>query len=135
MYSEFEYYLNNILFVFVFGQIFVHEYYSYSYSLILKKRILFVFVFGQNSDSEYYSCSYSVQKTVFAHLCPELVFLTNIQMQETIKTPAFQDCFRGDSCFEINFFNSKKFQKYALFAILELDSCWMNMLSNLIAFA
>ena len=47
---------------------FVHEYYSYSYSLILKKRILFVFVFGPKSDSEYYSYSYSVQKTVFAHL-------------------------------------------------------------------
>ena len=30
-------YSNNILFVFVFGQIFVHEYYSYSYSLILEK--------------------------------------------------------------------------------------------------
>ena len=28
----------------------------------------------------------------------------NIQMQETIKTSAFQDCFRGDSCFEIIFF-------------------------------
>ena len=60
--------LNRILFVFVFGQIFLHEYYSYSYSLILKKRILFVFVFGQNSDAEYYSYSYSVKKTVFAHL-------------------------------------------------------------------
>ena len=46
----------------------MHEYYSYSYLLILKKRILFVIVFGQNSDSECYSYSYSVQKTVFAHL-------------------------------------------------------------------
>ena len=36
----------------------------------------------------------------------------NIQMQETIKTSAFQDCFRGDSCFEIIFFLIQKSFKY-----------------------
>ena len=56
------------LFVFVSAHSEKNEYYSYSYSLILKKRILFVFVFGQNSDAKYYSYSYSVKKTVFAHL-------------------------------------------------------------------
>ena len=95
MYSVFEYYSNNILFVFVFGHNSEPEYYSYSYSakyfctnIILirirsfwKKRILFVFVFGPKSDSEYYSYSYSVQKTVFAHLCSRLKI-----MMENAKT-------------------------------------------------
>ena len=35
-------------------------------------------------------------------------------MQETIKTSAFQDCFRGDSCFEIILFSFKKVSKICL---------------------
>ena len=95
LYSEFEYYSNNILFVFVFGHNSEPEYYSYSYSAkylctniiririrsFWKKRILFVFVFGQNSDAEYYSYSYSVKKTVFAHLWTKCKFSYQCQYQ------------------------------------------------------
>ena len=83
MCSVFEYYSNNILFVFVFGHNSEPEYYSYSYSAkylctniiririrsFWKKRILFVFVFGQNSDSEYYSYSYSVKILIPNIIC------------------------------------------------------------------
>ena len=61
MYSEFEYYLNNILFVFVFGHNSEPKYYSYSYSAkyfctnIIRIRIR---SFWKN---EYYSYSYSVK--------------------------------------------------------------------------
>ena len=64
LYSVFEYYSNNILFVFVFGQNSEPEYYSYSYSAkylctnIIRIRIR---SFWKN---EYYSYSYSVQNLI-----------------------------------------------------------------------
>ena len=61
MYSEFEYYLNNILFVFVFGHNSESEYYSYSYSVkYLSTNIIHIRIrsFWKN---DYYSYSYSVK--------------------------------------------------------------------------
>ena len=64
LYSVFEYYSNNILFVFVFGHNSESEYYSYSYSAkylctnIIRIRIC---SFWKN---EYYSYSYSVQNLI-----------------------------------------------------------------------
>ena len=61
MYSVFEYYSNNILFVFVFGHNSEPEYYSYSYSAkylctnIIRIRIRSFW------ENEYYSYSYSVK--------------------------------------------------------------------------
>ena len=82
LYSEFEYYSNNILFVFVFGHKSESEYYLYSYSGTMLRpniicicirpnscaRILFIFVFGHNSEPEYYSYSYSAK-----YLCTNII--------------------------------------------------------------
>ena len=68
LYSVFEYYSNNILFVFVFGHNSESEYYSYSYSAkYLCTNIIHIRIrsFWEN---EYYSYSYLVKKAVFAHL-------------------------------------------------------------------
>ena len=69
LYSVFEYYSNNILFVFVFGHNSEPEYYSYSYSAkylctnIIRIRIR---SFWKN---EYYSYSYSVQNLIPNIIC------------------------------------------------------------------
>ena len=66
MYSVFEYYSNNILFVFVFGHNSEPEYYSYSYSYSAKYLCTNIIRIRIRSfwKNEYYSYSYSVQNLI-----------------------------------------------------------------------
>ena len=69
MYSEFEYYSNNILFVIVFGHNSEPEYYSYSYSAkylctnIIRIRIRSFW------ENKYYSYSYSIKILIPNIIC------------------------------------------------------------------
>ena len=61
MYSEFQYYSNNILFLFVFGHNSEPEYYSYSYSAkYLCTNIIRIHICS-SWENEYHSYSYSVK--------------------------------------------------------------------------
>ena len=67
----------------------------------------------RNSDSEstFSTTLLRVVKYPFFSTTPlSLSSWQNIQMQETIKTSAFQDCFRGNSCFEIKILIQKSFK-------------------------
>ena len=61
MYSVFEYYSNNILFVFVFGHNSESEYYSYSYSAKYLCMNIFRIHIRSLWGNEYYSYLYSVK--------------------------------------------------------------------------
>ena len=104
MYSVFEYYSNNILFVFVFGHNSESEYYSYSYSAkylctnIIRIRIRSFW------ENKYYSYSYSV-KILFPNNIRirskfwfRIIFVFVFGPKNSIRSPLFSIMVSSGSC-------------------------------------
>ena len=114
MYSVFEYYSNNILFVFVFGHNSEPEYYSYSYSAkylctnIIRIRIR---SFWKN---EYYSYSYSVKI-----LIPNNISIRIRSKKQYSLTSVLCTCMEGLFS-ELIFFAAFVQQTYICLYIMEL---------------
>ena len=78
---------------------------------VLRKTWSLLLIRNSDSESTFSTTLLRVVKYPFFSTTPlSLSSWQNIQMQETIKTSAFQDCFRGNSCFEIKILIQKSFK-------------------------